>query len=128
MMVTMTSLSLIGYWRTEGDWASDYPDPREWVDPEWDEDERHATWFYFASGTLFRTFMGFSLRRICGQNNGAVEYTDGTYVWPEGLAHYIYDHAVRLPDELVAHARRRLGAVEGREVVSEWWVGATAKK
>lgn len=25
-------------------------------------------------------------------NNGAVEYTDGTYVWPEGLAHYIYDH------------------------------------
>jgi len=61
-------------------------------------------------------------------NNGAVEYTDGMYVWPEGLAHYIHDHAVRLPEELVRHARERLDTLEGREVAPDWWVGATAKE
>lgn len=126
--VVMTALSLIGYWRAEGDWTSEYPDPRDWIDPDWDEQERDATWFYFASGTLFRTFMGFSPCRICGENNGAVEYTDGTYVWPEGLAHYIYEHAVRLPDELVTHARLRLDTVEGREAVSDQWLGMTKKR
>ena len=125
-MVTMTSLSLIGYWRTGSDTESDYPDPRHWIDPAWDEEERDATWFYFASGALFRTYMGFSRCRICGEDNGSVEYTDGTYVWPEGLANYIHDHAVRLPGELVAHARQRLATVEGREAVPEWWLGATA--
>ena len=25
-----------------------YPDPRDWIDSEWDQDERDATWFYFA--------------------------------------------------------------------------------
>jgi hypothetical protein len=124
----MTPLSLIGDWRAEGDSTADFPDPHDWVDTEWDEDERHATWFYFATGTLLRTFMGYSPCRFCGMNNGAVEYTDGTYVWPEGLAHYIYDHAVRLPEELVRHARERLDTLEGREVARDWWVGATVKE
>lgn len=124
----MTPLSLIGYWRAEGDSTSDNPDPHDWVDTEWDEDERDATGFYFATGTLFRTFMGYSPCRFCGIDNGAVEYTDGTYVWPEGLAHYIYDHAVRLPDELVRHARERLDTVKGRDVAPDWWIGATAKE
>ncbi len=124
----MTALALIGYWRTLGDSASPYPDPNDWVDDDWDEGERHATWFYFASGTLFRTFMGYSSCRICGENNGAVEYTDGTYVWPEGLGHYILDHAVRLPRELIVHAHRRLDAAEGRDVASDWWVGAATRE
>ncbi|WP_028708117.1 hypothetical protein [Propionicicella superfundia] len=98
------------------------------VDTAWDEDERHATWFYFASGTLFRTYMGYSPCRICGRDNGAAEYTDGTYVWPEGLAHYIYDHAVRLPEDLVRHARRRLDTLEGSGVAADWWMSATAKE
>ena len=56
-----------------------------------------------------------------------VEYTDGTYVWPEGLAHYILDHAVRLPDQLVRHAQERLDGLESREVSPVWWVAATAR-
>lgn len=107
---------------------SPYPDPRDWIDSEWDQDERDATWFYFASGRLFRTCMRYSKCRVCGENNGSVEYTDGTYVWPEGLAHYIYEHAVRLPDELVGHARQRIDAVEDVQPAPEWWLDATSKK
>lgn len=124
----MSSLSLIGYWQAVGDTDSEYPDPRDWIDTEWESQERHATWFYFASGTLFRTYMGYSPCRICGKNNGAVEYTDGTYVWPEGLAHYIYDHSVRLPDEVVRHARERLDSVEALPVDADWWIGATRSR
>ena len=72
--------------------------------------------------------MGYSPCRICGVDNGAAEYTDGTYVWPEGLAHYIYDHAVRLPEDLVRHAKDRLDTLEDSGVASDWWVGATAKE
>src|SRR3954447_42667 len=118
----MAALQLIGYWRS--DLHPEYPDPHSWVDEELDEDERHQTWFYFASGTMLRTFMGQSPCRICGVNNGAVEYTDGFYVWPEGLAHYIYDHAVRLPQQLVDHAATRLDASESQEISTSWWLSA----
>ncbi len=122
MMNSMTALLLIGYWRADRDTSSSLPDPHDWIDNDWDEDERHATWFYFAAGTLYRTFMGLSPCRICGEPNGAVEYTDGVYVWPEGLAHYIYDHGLRLPDELVQHARSRLDAIEARPLERDRWL------
>lgn len=34
---------------------------------------------------------------------GTAEQTDGVYVWPEGLAHYVAEHNVRLPKEFVNH-------------------------
>lgn len=46
---------------------------------------------------------GFSLCRICGCRNGGTELTDGVYVWPDGLAHYVTEHDVRLPDVFVQH-------------------------
>jgi hypothetical protein len=35
---------------------------------------------------------------------GSQDLTDGHWIWPEGLWHYVQDHAVRLPDEFVATA------------------------
>ena len=35
---------------------------------------------------------------------GCTELTDGVWVWPVGLAHYVEHHDVRLPDEFAAHA------------------------
>ncbi len=121
------ALALIGYWCADGDRRSDLPDPRDWVDPEWDEEERGETGAYFSTGTLFRAFAGLSPCRICGKQNGSVEYTDGSYVWPEGLAHYIDEHQVRLPEPLVRHAQERLGMLEGQAVELDWWLSATAK-
>jgi hypothetical protein len=40
---------------------------------------------------------------VCGQQNGSRELGDAFYLWPEGLAHYVTDHDVRLPDEFVVH-------------------------
>ena len=44
-------------------------------------------------------------RFACGETAmGAEDLTDGTYVWPSGLVHYVEQHAVGLPEAFVAHA------------------------
>ena len=105
---------LIGYWRSEQ--HPEFPDPQSLVDATWDDDERHMLWAYLSSGTMVVSCMGLSPCRLCGADNGALEYTDGVYQWPEGLAHYVGEHGVRLPSEVVAHAvgRPMLGNGERR--------------
>jgi hypothetical protein len=39
--------------------------------------------------------------------NGFRDQSDGVWLWPEGLAHYVDKHGIRLPDEFVAHAASR---------------------
>jgi hypothetical protein len=115
------SLVLVGYWKS--DEQPEWPDAHAFVDPDWDEDERMDTSEYFSSGTRVRQYMGYSRCRFCGELNGSAELTDGTYVWPEGLAHYLREHGVRLPQVLVDHAARRREALEMNDVDRAWWRG-----
>lgn len=98
---TTPVLTVIGLWcdRAEPYW----PDPKDYVDERWEEDERARVVQALRSGSDVRQFRGESTCRICGRLNGASELTDGTYLWPEGLAHYVRDHAVRLPESVEAH-------------------------
>ncbi|GIE36219.1 hypothetical protein Ait01nite_092640 [Actinoplanes italicus] len=69
--------------------------------------ERDAVLAYLRSGTPLVAFAGRSVCRVCGIDNGSTELTDGEYfIWPEGLAHYVEAHNVRLPEDVVAVARR----------------------
>jgi hypothetical protein len=113
------SLVLVGYWKSDD--HPEWPQVDTFVDFDWDEDERIETWSYFSWGTRVHAYLGYSLCRLCGEKNGSAELTDGTYVWPEGLAHYIRQHGVRLPPVLVDHARRRRDLLEAEEVDHEWW-------
>ncbi|MFI5461604.1 MAG: hypothetical protein ACHRXM_39980, partial [Isosphaerales bacterium] len=100
------SFRLIGYW-SGGHGDNDvWPDPTDFVDPSWDSDERERIGDYLRRGMLYRTYMGQSACRICNAANGNEEYTDGSYAWPQGLAHYVIDHAVRLPQSFVDHVVR----------------------
>jgi hypothetical protein len=42
-----------------------------------------------------------------GYPTGRLDLSDGVWLWPEGLAHYVEAHGVRLPDEFVAYAVAR---------------------
>ena len=56
------------------------------------------------------------------RGNGSLELTDGTYVWPEGLAHYVEQHGVKLPGEFLEHARH-VSETYGRARIDEtWWL------
>jgi len=44
------------------------------------------------------------------QQMGSRDLTDGTWVWPEGLAHYVEAHEVSLPEAFVEHSVRQAGS------------------
>jgi len=122
---------LIGYWRErlpEGGYpgmsaehAADYerlrqrglrwPDPVEFVDGSWDEEVRRRVATHLETGTLVNQYRGISWCRFCEKDNGSAELTDGTYCWPEGLAHYVRNHGVRLPVRFVQHVEAGAGPV-----------------
>lgn len=115
----VTSLRRVGYWN--GGHSPGWPDVTSFTDADWDEDERAVVSQYLCSGTMARTFMGYSACRLCGASNGYAEFTDGSYIWPAGLVHYVDEHGVRRPDEFVQHAVARLAELEGAEVDDQWW-------
>jgi hypothetical protein len=110
----------IGYWH--GDRSPDMPNPADFVDPDWDEDERDITSGYLSSGTIARAYMGYSPCRLCSdRNNGDREFTDGIYIWPQGLRHYVDEHSVRLPEKFVSHAVARMEEIEAAYIDDSWW-------
>lgn len=90
----------IGYWIDHD--QPDLPDPQKLADPAWDTDERRRLAAVLGSAATHQPGEGCSLCRICGAPNGFLDLSDGTYVWPEGLAHYVTEHSVRLPADVVA--------------------------
>ena len=63
---------------------------------------------YLDTGALYEHYRGFSwCRFFCGAQLtelGSRELTDGEWVWPEGLAHYVRAHGILLPEEFIKHA------------------------
>lgn len=120
----MQRLRVIGYW-IDND-RPDLPDPATLIDDDWDLDERRMVASYLNAGRPPGVGGGCSSCRICGVPNGFEDFTDGVFQWPEGLAHYVLEHSVRLPDEVVQHALgpgdpgNRVGLVD-----ATWWITAT---
>lgn len=60
---------------------------------------------------------------------GGDDLTDGTYCWPEGLAHYLEHHAVRLPEAIVQHIlaqpafphSKAAQTPEATPIAKAWW-------
>jgi hypothetical protein len=98
---------LIGYWKAVWDHdkeSEQWPDPRWFVDPHWDEGERQQVSLYLKGrGRGLEAFCGPSWCRLCDADVGSVELTDGAFDWPEGLIHYVDEHCVRLPPEFLRH-------------------------
>ena len=112
-------LRLIGYW--EGPHAEGWPTAQNFVDPAQDRGDVRVICGYLEDGAVARKYRGLSKCRFCGEFVGSLERTDGVYIWPDGLAHYVREHSVRLPDEFLAHARRMGETLECAEIETEWW-------
>lgn len=132
-MSDVRSLKAVGYWRpsaealrrsattgyggspraspAKGDFGQRLPNPADLVRPDWDPMESAAVVAYLRSGREWIRFNGWSYCRFdCGitpRELGDQDLTDGVWVWPEGLVHYVEVHSVRLPDEFIRHMRER---------------------
>jgi hypothetical protein len=102
---------LIGYWATPGESECHWPDIRRAVDTQWPAAKRQQIVAYLRSGHRCRGYLGSSgCRFSCREKFGLLgsgELTDGEWIWPEGLPHYVQRHGVVLPEEFVASASAR---------------------
>src|SRR5262249_51379125 len=109
------TLKLLGYWAPLKDGSGvsgscedehvPWPDIRRAVCAGWQTDDRQQLVTYLHNGHRCGGALGFSACRFrCRVNYGALgngELTDGEWIWPEGLPHYVQRHAIRLPEEFV---------------------------
>jgi hypothetical protein len=102
---------IIGYWGKNGN-DQRYPWPQDYVDESQTETMINTIADYLDGGKFFEGYLGWSNCRICGCENGATELSDGVYVWPKGLSHYVREHKVRLPNEFVQHVIDKLEDME----------------
>lgn len=122
------NLKLIGYWKSP--FALEYEHPITFVDESWNEEERKAVILYLKNGKVMPyVAMGLSFCRFdCGiGGNGCLEKTDGVFVWPEGLDHYVEFHNIKLPEEFIAHCLKNEKITEINEedeftISDEWWI------
>lgn len=101
-------LKLIGYWHGDYD-ASEWPDPRLFIQPQWEVKEKPRIIAYLQRGIRIHEDLGYSHCRFPDgppdEEMGNAELTDGTWIWPEGLWIYVLRYDVILPEEFVAHMR-----------------------
>lgn len=96
-------MHLIGYW-IQSLLDDRYFPPQELVG-ELPAETRERVAAYLDQGSVFQSYRGFSWCRFgCSHcSMGSRELTDGQWVWPEGLSHYIRDHGVTLPNQFLCH-------------------------
>ncbi len=105
--------NLVGFWESpmypEHSEGKDLPNPRDWVDRDWDAAERAKIIDYLESGTVYTRFFGYSYCRMgCERNEremGSCDLTDGVWIYPQGYSHYLRCHDVKPPNEFIAHIR-----------------------
>jgi hypothetical protein len=153
----MASLKAVGYWRpserlinyyrthgyggrrlTASEIAalperppSPLPSPAALVAPGWNQADMPSVLAYLRAGQEWIRFHGWSYCRFdCGIAPSALgdrDLTDGVWVWPEGLAHYVEVHSVRLPDEFIDHLRSQGWRVPA-EPIARWVDRAAADR
>lgn len=107
----MQRLEVLGHWfRPQA--PSALPRPQLLVGT-WDPAARAAVVRHLRAGKTLVTFPEPSFCRFdCGEVvMGTRDLTDGRFVWPEGLPHYVERHDVLLPEHFVAHAVAANGIV-----------------
>jgi len=102
------TLIAIGYWFSNDE--PELPMPQNFIDTSISLSERLQLVNYLKKGKRLHEWMGYSHCRfgckIPVHEIGNACLTDGTYLWPEGLSHYIAEHEVWLPQSFIIHTKR----------------------
>lgn len=105
----IAQLKPVGFWYS--DQEPHLPHPREYVDPSWDIAERERAMAYLERCYQPpNIYFGYSWCRLgCPAEPpdiGTQDRTDGTWVFPEGLLHYVRHHALKPPAPFLDHMRK----------------------
>ncbi len=122
-------LRLIGYWNGGLSSENDiWPDPKDFVSAMLPLDKQKILSYFESAIQMPYAAGGVSKCRFCDKGVGNREFTDGKFLWPEGLPHYVDDHSVKLPDEFLEQTLKEILispdlelSLEKLEVDIEWW-------
>lgn len=105
---------MVGYW--DAPWCArlKLPRPEGLIRVGWRLSERDKIAEYLHRGVPINSFGGFATCRLCDEVLGTKDLTDGEWVWPERLEHYITDHDVALPKAFIATMERNRWSVPAR--------------
>ena len=96
------SLKTIGLWRSRSPETRQYPKAYNVISGAWYHEERHLICNYLRKGFTFSKSAGKSECLLrCRDIGGNRMLTDGKWLWPESLAHYVEYHWVFLPEDFV---------------------------
>jgi len=94
-----------------------YPPPHE-LAGEYDRATQSIVVDYLINGHVLCAYRGFaSCLYGCNYSDGYAELTDGKWVWPCDLAHYVDTHSILVPQEFIADVVASIGLQEFNE---EW--------
>jgi hypothetical protein len=99
---------IFGYWRQNDCKYHDLPHPLDFEDVDWNEYERNNVIKILKTAYVHESWKGWSNCRICGIMNGSQCMNYKGLIFPEGLIHYIKEHAVKPPDNILKHIYENL--------------------
>lgn len=63
---------------------------------------------YLLEAGKYTTLPSKRICEICGKDAGSTNYyTDGYWIWPEWISHYLNDHHIKLPDKFIGNIRKK---------------------
>ena len=124
------TLRRIGYWKSEHE--PHLPHPKDFQDKNWNEAEKQRVIDHLKNGEVVFKYRGYSWCRFeCGESNmGSKCLSDGVFIYPEGLVHYLEKHHVKLPDKFIQHvhqynpkSKEILSTVDEEDIQLDnlWW-------
>jgi hypothetical protein len=133
------TVETIGYWKKATGYGDQLPEASWFIDPNQDSSQGHSDLAdLLDAGVEYLWALGFSVCRICGRQNGCSQRTDGRFVWPEGLSHYVREHGLSLPPSITSELRRApakpaqryllANVIEGFQPSLERWVQETQRR
>jgi len=109
---------MVGYW--DAPWCASLrlPRPDGLIRVGWRLSERDKIAEYLRRGVPIHSFCGFARCRLCDEVLGTKDLTDGEWVWPERLEHYITHHDITLPRTFIATMQRNGWSAPARAEVT----------
>ncbi len=110
----------IGYWKSDN--HPTFIDPK-YIMGTWREEKRASIIAYLQSGRIFCDHLQLEQCIICKYETKRIDLTDGLWIWPSILVHYIQEHNILMPPDVEKElARRNFQMPEYKGVLEVSWI------
>ena len=97
-----------GYWKQDGDYYNNCPDLTDWIGVDSVTTTNIESIInYLDSGGFVAASPSEEVCHLCGKiiDSSKVILTDGVWMWPKSLSHYLHFHKLHLPEEFIKHLK-----------------------